>query len=115
MSTQLPLRLHHHGWMVNDQEANRHYYEDVMGLPLIATWTEIAALRRRGWGMLTCLPLTEGSATCLEPGGRVAQGVSGALDVLRDQARRVHLVAGNHGIEDLAVLQGDIAVGVWGH
>ena len=44
MSTQLPLRLHHHGWMVNDQEANRRYYEDVIGLPLIATWTEVETI-----------------------------------------------------------------------
>jgi glyoxylase I family protein len=41
MSSQLPLRLHHHGWPVDDQEANRRFYEDVIGMPLIATWTEI--------------------------------------------------------------------------
>ncbi|TMQ90962.1 VOC family protein [Actinomadura soli] len=40
MNAQLPVRLHHYGWMVDDQEANRRYYEDIIGLPLIATWTE---------------------------------------------------------------------------
>ncbi|MGW2224066.1 VOC family protein [Streptomyces formicae] len=35
-----PLRLHHHAWITDDQEANRHFYEDVIGLPLVATWTE---------------------------------------------------------------------------
>jgi len=41
MSTQLPVRLHHYGWIVDDQEANRRFYEDLIGLPLVATWTEI--------------------------------------------------------------------------
>ncbi|MCX5386813.1 VOC family protein [Streptomyces sp. NBC_00083] len=36
----LPLRLHHHAWITDDQEANRRFYEDVIGLPLVATWTE---------------------------------------------------------------------------
>ncbi|MFG2720079.1 VOC family protein [Streptomyces sp. NPDC048416] len=40
MSQTLPLRLHHHAWVTDDQEANRHFYEDVIGLPLVATWTE---------------------------------------------------------------------------
>ncbi len=38
--TSLPLRLHHHAWIVEDQETNRQFYEDVLGLPLTATWTE---------------------------------------------------------------------------
>jgi glyoxylase I family protein len=40
MSESIPVRLHHHAWIVDDQEANRHFYEDVIGLPLLATWTE---------------------------------------------------------------------------
>jgi len=44
MTTALPLRLHHHAWMVDDQEVNRRFYEDVIGLPLIATWTEVEEL-----------------------------------------------------------------------
>ncbi|MFI0192873.1 VOC family protein [Streptomyces sp. NPDC017082] len=40
MSEVLPLRLHHHAWITDDQEANRRFYEDVIGLPLVATWTE---------------------------------------------------------------------------
>ncbi|MFJ4480499.1 VOC family protein [Streptomyces xanthochromogenes] len=39
-SEALPLRLHHHAWITDDQEANRRFYEDVIGLPLVATWTE---------------------------------------------------------------------------
>ena len=38
--SQLPLRLHHHAYAVKDQEANRHFLEDIIGLPLIATWCE---------------------------------------------------------------------------
>ncbi|WP_409235599.1 VOC family protein [Streptomyces sp. PA5.6] len=40
MSENLPLRLHHHAWITDDQEANRRFYEDVIGLPLVATWAE---------------------------------------------------------------------------
>ncbi|MEF3113770.1 VOC family protein [Streptomyces chrestomyceticus] len=40
----LPLRLHHHAWITDDQEANRRFYEDVIGLPLVATWTEREAM-----------------------------------------------------------------------
>jgi glyoxylase I family protein len=37
---QLPLRLHHHAYAVKDQEANRHFLEDILGIPLVATWCE---------------------------------------------------------------------------
>jgi glyoxylase I family protein len=35
-----PLRLHHHATITDDQEATRRFYEDVIGMPLVATWTE---------------------------------------------------------------------------
>jgi glyoxylase I family protein len=38
--TQLPLRLHHNAFVVRDQEANRKFFEDVLGMPLVATWCE---------------------------------------------------------------------------
>lgn len=38
--TELPLRLHHHAFAVRDQEANRHFIEDILGIPLVATWCE---------------------------------------------------------------------------
>ena len=37
---ELPLRLHHHAFAVKDQEANRHFIEDILGIPLVATWCE---------------------------------------------------------------------------
>jgi glyoxylase I family protein len=37
---QLPSRLHHHAYAVKDQEVNRHFLEDIIGLPLVATWCE---------------------------------------------------------------------------
>jgi glyoxylase I family protein len=37
---ELPSRLHHHAFVVKDQEANRHFFEDILGLPLVATWCE---------------------------------------------------------------------------
>lgn len=40
MLKQLPLRMHHHAYAVKDQEANRAFIEDVLGIPLVATWCE---------------------------------------------------------------------------
>jgi catechol 2,3-dioxygenase-like lactoylglutathione lyase family enzyme len=37
---ELPLRLHHHAFAVKDQEVNRHFIEDILGIPLVATWCE---------------------------------------------------------------------------
>jgi len=35
-----PQRLHHHAFAVKDQEVNRRFIEDVLGIPLVATWCE---------------------------------------------------------------------------
>jgi glyoxylase I family protein len=40
VSPALPIRLHHHAWITEDQEATRKFYEDVLGMPLVATWAE---------------------------------------------------------------------------
>src|SRR6266404_6430162 len=37
---ELPLRLHHHAYVVKDHEANRRFLEDLLGIPLVATWCE---------------------------------------------------------------------------
>jgi len=37
---KLPSRLHHNAFVTKDQEATRAFYEDLIGLPLIATWSE---------------------------------------------------------------------------
>ncbi|HKD23138.1 MAG TPA: VOC family protein [Rhizomicrobium sp.] len=37
---KLPSRLHHTAYVTKDMEATRKFYEDVIGLPLIATWSE---------------------------------------------------------------------------
>ena len=39
---ELPLRLHHNAYVVKDHEANRKFWEDVIGIPLTATWCERA-------------------------------------------------------------------------
>jgi glyoxylase I family protein len=36
----LPLRLHHHAFVVRDLEVNRRFFEDILGMPLVATWCE---------------------------------------------------------------------------
>ncbi|WP_327365833.1 VOC family protein [Streptomyces sp. NBC_01217] len=40
----LPSRLHHNAFVTENQEATRAFYEDLIGLPLIATWTEVDEL-----------------------------------------------------------------------
>jgi glyoxylase I family protein len=40
MLKEPPIRMHHHAYAVKDQEANRHFIEDILGIPLVATWCE---------------------------------------------------------------------------
>jgi catechol 2,3-dioxygenase-like lactoylglutathione lyase family enzyme len=40
MTQSLPSRLHHTAYVSKDLEATRTFYEDVIGLPLIATYCE---------------------------------------------------------------------------
>ena len=37
---KLPLRLHHTAYVAKDLEKTRAFYEDLIGLPLLATWCE---------------------------------------------------------------------------
>jgi glyoxylase I family protein len=39
---KLPTRLHHHAFVVADHERTRHFYEDIIGMPLRAAWIEAA-------------------------------------------------------------------------
>src|SRR5688572_30766804 len=39
-AARLPNRLHHNAYVSKDLEATRRFYEDVIGLPLLATWCE---------------------------------------------------------------------------
>lgn len=40
MTVKLPSRLHHTAYVSKDLEATRRFYEDIIGLPLVATWCE---------------------------------------------------------------------------
>jgi glyoxylase I family protein len=42
--TGLPMRLHHNAFVTRDQEQNRVFYEEIIGLPLVATWTEVGEM-----------------------------------------------------------------------
>jgi catechol 2,3-dioxygenase-like lactoylglutathione lyase family enzyme len=42
--TPAAIRLHHNAFVVRDQRVTRHFYEDLIGLPLAATWTEVDEL-----------------------------------------------------------------------
>ncbi len=35
-----PSRLHHHAYVSRDLEATRRFYEEILALPLVATWCE---------------------------------------------------------------------------
>ncbi|HTV52257.1 MAG TPA: VOC family protein [Steroidobacteraceae bacterium] len=37
---KLPSRLHHTAYVTRDLEATRKFYEEIIGLPLVATWCE---------------------------------------------------------------------------
>ena len=41
---KLPSRLHHTAYVTRDLEGTRKFYEEVIGLPLVATWCEIDEL-----------------------------------------------------------------------
>src|SRR5580700_3203058 len=39
-SQKLPMRLHHNAYVTRDQERTRRFYEELIGMPLVATWCE---------------------------------------------------------------------------
>jgi glyoxylase I family protein len=41
---KLPSRLHHTAYTTKDMEKTRKFYEEVIGLPLVATWSESDSL-----------------------------------------------------------------------
>ena len=62
---ELPVRLHHSGFVVRDQEVNRSFMEDVLGIPLAATWCEVVhspELNREVEFCHTFFALADGSA-----------------------------------------------------
>jgi glyoxylase I family protein len=40
-SKSIPQRLHHNARVVKDHKRTRKFYEDVVGMPLVATWAEV--------------------------------------------------------------------------
>jgi catechol 2,3-dioxygenase-like lactoylglutathione lyase family enzyme len=44
MSGRMPTRLHHTAYVSKDLEKTRAFYEDIIGLPLVATWCEADVL-----------------------------------------------------------------------
>lgn len=37
---KISTRLHHNAYVTEDMEAVRHFYEDIVGMPLVSTWCE---------------------------------------------------------------------------
>jgi glyoxylase I family protein len=44
LNASLPSRLHHTAYVAKDLEQTRQFYEDIIGLPLVATWCEVDEL-----------------------------------------------------------------------
>ena len=42
-----PTRMHHYAFVTTDLEKTRSFYEELIGLPLIATWAEVDHLQER--------------------------------------------------------------------
>jgi catechol 2,3-dioxygenase-like lactoylglutathione lyase family enzyme len=40
----LPTRLHHNAYVTRDMKATVHFYEQLIGMPLVATWCEVDEL-----------------------------------------------------------------------
>jgi catechol 2,3-dioxygenase-like lactoylglutathione lyase family enzyme len=62
---RLPARLHHNARVVKDHEQNRRFFEDLLGIPLVATWCEksySAELRREIEFCHTFFGMADGSA-----------------------------------------------------
>ena len=43
-TAKLPTRLHHTAYVTRDLEGTRKFYEELIGLPLVATWCEVDEL-----------------------------------------------------------------------
>ena len=41
---QVKSTLHHNAYVCRDLEAVRHFYEDIIGFNLVATWAEVTDL-----------------------------------------------------------------------
>ena len=62
---KLPMRLHHNAFVVRDHEVNRRFFEDVLGIPLVATWCEKSHNSETGQDIEFChtfFGLADGSA-----------------------------------------------------
>jgi catechol 2,3-dioxygenase-like lactoylglutathione lyase family enzyme len=58
-----PMRLHHNAYVTNDLAATREFYEDVIGMPLVATWAEVAEVEGKTLEYCHCFfGLQDGSA-----------------------------------------------------
>jgi catechol 2,3-dioxygenase-like lactoylglutathione lyase family enzyme len=63
--SMLPSRLHHNAFVVKDHEINRRFFEDLLGIPLVATWCEknfSAELQREVEFCHTFYGMADGSA-----------------------------------------------------
>jgi glyoxylase I family protein len=58
-----PIRLHHNAYVTDDLAGTREFYEEVIGMPLVATWAEVAEVEGKVREYCHCFfGLQDGSA-----------------------------------------------------
>src|SRR5271165_1777460 len=55
---KLPSRLHHNAFVVRDHEVNRRFFEDLLGIPLVATGAKRITAPRCGGKSSSATPST---------------------------------------------------------
>ena len=68
MAGHLPMRLHHNAYVTRDMEATRHFYEDLIGMPLVATWCEADDLFGKHVCTVTAKRKRSSNSACRRPG-----------------------------------------------
>lgn len=111
-----PTRMHHNAYVTTDLEATRHFYEDVIGLPLTATWAEVDELPDRTRVYChTFFELEDGSALAffqfantegeIPPVYQASNSVHLALNCGNDTLKGIHerLLADGYSEADIVV------------
>jgi catechol 2,3-dioxygenase-like lactoylglutathione lyase family enzyme len=108
---ELPQRLHHYAFVIRDHEVNRHFFEDVLGLPLVAkTFDEIdrrlaaAAIPRRQTDHGYCVSLYATSPDGLRVEFTVDPPNVDDINALRRADAHAELerwLAGDHAVNNL--------------
>lgn len=93
-------RLHHHALRTDDMEATRHFYEDILGMPLVSSLIEeVDPTRGKNTPYLHCFfELADGSAIAFF---EFARGVRGAAPKTPQDALDHHIAVSVPDFDDI--------------